>query len=104
MKNKLESVIAFIVQHVKKPFTTHLKDWTYINLIVVCLSIISGVFINVYGLSFLLDMGLLWIVLLIGSIACFNFAERNRDDDNKVILKTFSGLLFILTFFAIFFS
>jgi len=107
MKNKLESfgiysVIAF--EYIKNLFNTPLKDWTYINLIVACLTIISGVFIYVYGLSFLLDIGLLWLILLIGSITCFKFAGRSREDDNKAILKVFSGLLLIITFFVIFFS
>ena len=98
MNKKLE----FIVGHVKKPFTTNLKDWTYIDIVVACISLIVALVILIGGLVFIVDSGVLWIVTLAGSVFFYAHGERASDDDSKMIWKFCSGICILLTFLAFF--
>lgn len=94
----IESIKKFL-QYEKKIFTTNVKDWTYLNIIVAGISLVVSIWSLVY-LGFLLILnGFLWTATLVASILCFQWGKKakNMDDTDRMFLNGFSIMFFIAT-------
>lgn len=87
------------LQYEKKILATNIKDWTYLQIIVACLSFITSIYSFVYIGFLLMISGFLWIITLLGSIAFFKWAQmgKNLTEDDIMFLKIFSAIFFIAT-------
>lgn len=88
-------------------FTTSLKDWNYLNIVVACVTILTGIFAFIGLLAFCFVTGFFWVLTLSVSIFLYRFANRKNagqinndsglDDEDRMLLKAVSGGFFIVT-------
>jgi len=92
--------IQYFIHYEKTLFTTHLKDWNYLNIIVAGVSILSGLFALVAILALCFNTGFFWTITLLISILLYRWANKigaNLDDEDRALLKAASGVFLVIT-------
>lgn len=92
--------IKYFIQYEKTLFTTSLKDWNYINIMVACVTIVIGLFIFVGILAFCFNTGFFWTITLLISVLLYRWAKNpdaGLDDEDRMLLMAATGVFFIIS-------
>lgn len=103
---QLKKFIQYFIHYEKTLFTTNLKDWNYINIIVACITILTGLFALVGILALAYETGFFWTITLLISVFLYRLANNSAgkighnfglDDEDRMLLKAASGGFFLIT-------